>query len=82
MVIFGFELVEHVLNHAFFVDQEANTVKTIVHFTHEKLPLEDSFDFLPDEKINHLKHRVNEIILYSTFYQTFTRILLFYRYLG
>ncbi|CAH1212873.1 hypothetical protein THOG11_270033 [Vibrio harveyi] len=39
MVVFGFELVEHVFDNTFLIDQEADAVKTIVDFTHSKLPL-------------------------------------------
>ena len=49
MVIFGFELVEHVFDNTFLIDQEADAVKTIVDFTHSKLPLEIFLDSIFDD---------------------------------
>lgn len=40
MVRLRFELVEHMFNHTFFINQEADAVQTVVHFSHELAPLE------------------------------------------
>lgn len=48
-MIFGFELVEHMFDHAFFIDQKANAVKTVVYFAHGTVPLEIFLDSIFDD---------------------------------
>ena len=40
MVIFSFELIKDVFNYTFFIDKEADAVQTVIHFTHNDIPLE------------------------------------------
>ena len=63
MVVFGFELVEHVFDNTFLIDQEADAVKTIVDFTHIIVPLEKSYDRNLDKyKKVFLKQRIRLVV--------------------